>query len=98
MFASPQFPTKGPLDRWICPPYAREGPLQTTQRLSLPLPAGTLLYCRAGDRGPGLAARVPKGGIVTVVGGNTPSFVATGFGGSLEVEWVVFGDAGELGK
>jgi hypothetical protein len=59
---------------------------------------GTLLYCRAGERGVGLAARLPDGGIVSVLGGERTTLVASDPDAStLRVDWIVFTDLGEVG-
>ncbi|MFI5403409.1 MAG: hypothetical protein ACHQ1G_10760, partial [Planctomycetota bacterium] len=47
---------KGPVfDHWVCPPYATEGVIKREGSgeppRGLALPPGTLLYCRAGERG-----------------------------------------------
>jgi len=96
---------KGPVfDRWVCPPYAMEGvikgegPGEPPPR-SLVLPAGTLLYCRAGERGLGLAARLPDGGIVSLRTRDESTLVAGHpTARSLRIDWIVFTDLGELGK
>jgi hypothetical protein len=90
--------TGGVFDRWLCPPFAIEGALADPEsRVMLPLPAGTLLYCRAGERGRGLALRLPAGGIVSLVPGASPTLVATGDARELHVEWILFAERGELG-
>ena len=62
------------------------------------MPSGTLLYCRQGERGPGLAVRVPRTAVVSVIDGDAPTLVATGRGKKLVLDWFVFTDPGELGK
>jgi hypothetical protein len=95
---------KGPVfDRWVCPPYATEGLLKGEGSgeppRGLALPKGTLLYCRSGERGLGLAARLPEGGIVSLLAREATSFVAANPAGrSLRIDWIVFTDLGELGK
>ncbi len=97
----------GPVfDQWVCPPYATEGRLggegegRGEPPRGLALPVGTLLYCRAGDRGLGLAARLPEGGLVSVgAAESTTTLVAANPAGqSIRVDWIVFTDLGELGK
>lgn len=78
-------------DRWVCPPHAREGRLGE-RAPTLPLPADALVYVRKGERGAGLAARLPHGGTVTLAGG----LVATRSGRTLMVDWIVFVHPGEL--
>jgi hypothetical protein len=91
-------------DRWVCPAYAVEGSLKgegsgEPPPRGLAMAPGTLLYCRAGERGPGLAARLPDGGVVSLVARETTTLVAALPGArSLRVDWIVFTDLGELGK
>jgi len=82
---------------WVCPPYAAEGGFEG-QRITFGMPAGTLVWCRQGDDGPGLALRLPRGAAVTVAPGDQPMLVATGRGRELTVDWIVFTDPGELGR
>ncbi len=95
---------KGPVfDRWVCPPYATEGVLKGEGSgeppRGLSLPKGTLLYCRAGERGVGLAARLPEGGIVSLLSRDATTFVAAHPAArSVKIDWIVFTDLGELGK
>ena len=95
---------KGPVfDRWVCPPYATEGLLKGEGSgeppRGLALPRGTLLYCRSGERGVGLAARLPEGGIVSLAVRDATSFVAANPAArSMKIDWIVFTDLGELGK
>jgi hypothetical protein len=89
----------GPLDRWVCPAFVREGSLGAPEaRFAFPMPAGTLLYCRAGETGPGLAARLPRGGPLTVSKGKTSSLVTTAAGDAIAVDWIVFAQLFELGR
>jgi hypothetical protein len=82
-------------DRWVCPPYAAEGPLTGPAR-SLPLPPRTLLYLlRRGELRAGLAVRLPRGGRVTPM---DEGLVVTGPARAMQAEWIVFLDQGELGK
>ncbi len=101
-------------DRWVCPPYATEGstegegealgryarPRRGEPPRGLALPAGTLLYCRSGERGVGLAARLPEGGLVSVgaAEATTTLVAANPAGPSIRIDWIVFTDLGELGK
>jgi hypothetical protein len=91
-------------DRWVCPPYASEGLLEGEGRgepapRNLALPKGTLLYCRAGERGVGLAARLPDGGIVSLLAGDRTTVVAGHPAArALRIDWIVFTDLAELGK
>jgi hypothetical protein len=63
------------------------------------MPEGTLLYCRSGERGVGLAARLPDGGVVSVLGGEKTTLVAANPATRvLRVDWIVFTELGELGK
>lgn len=97
---------KGPVfDRWVCPPYATEGPLkgegsgEPPPPRGLALPKGTLLYCRAGERGVGLAARLPEGGVVSLLVRDATTLVAAHPAArSMKIDWIVFTDLGELGK
>jgi hypothetical protein len=95
---------KGPVfDRWVCPAYASEGELKGEGSgeppRGLAMPEGTLLYCRAGERGPGLAARLPEGGLVSLLVRDTTTLVAASpMGRTLRVDWIVFTDLGELAK
>ena len=84
-------------DRWVCPPFAAEGRV-TGERVTLPLPPGTLVYCRAGERGPGLAVRSVVRGLAILTPGEEPTLVATNRTGDLTVDWFVFTGLGELGK
>ena len=85
-------------DRWLCPGYAREGTIGEGLRVALPLPAKTLLYCRAGDRGPGLALRPVVRTMVSLVATDTTALVATSRGKRIAVDWIVFTSNGELGR
>jgi hypothetical protein len=82
-------------DRWVCPPYAVEGRLPGSERATFRLVPGTLLYCRHGEEGPGLALRAPDGALATLVPG---TMAATGRGRTLAVDWILFTDPGELGR
>ena len=63
------------------------------------LPAGTLLYCRDGERGPGLAARAADGAIVSLIRNDSTTLVATHPSRrELRMDWIVFMDTGELGR
>jgi hypothetical protein len=84
-------------DHWVCPAYAREGRLGTGARPAFGMPPGTLIYCRQGDRGPGLALRVPRGGTARLVDDGQTTLLATSPFRSLQVEWILFSDSGELG-
>jgi hypothetical protein len=90
-------------DRWVCPPYAAEGLLEGEGSgeppKNLALPEGTFLYCRAGERGVGLAARLPDGGIVSLLARDVTTLVAGHPASrSLRIDWVVFTDNAELAK
>jgi len=91
-------------DRWVCPPYAAEGRLEgegsgEPPPSNLMLPAGTLLYCRAGERGCGLAARLPDGGVASLLVRETTTLVVGHpRARTLRADWIVFTDLGELGK
>jgi hypothetical protein len=91
-------------DRWVCPPYAAEGLLEgegpgEPPPRNLALPKGTLLYCRAGERGVGLAARLPDAGIASLLSGERTTLVAGHPAArSLRIDWIVFTDTAELGK
>lgn len=89
----------GPLfDHWVCPAHAAEGPLRGVEsRRAIWLPAGTLVYCRAGEEGPGLACRLPQGGQVALSDGPKPSLVAVGGGRILRVDWILMSDSADLG-
>jgi hypothetical protein len=92
---------KGPVfDRWVCPAYVAEGrlPDDPARRATFHLVAGTLLYCRRGEEGPGLALRAAEGLTATLVPGESPMLVATGPGRRLRVDWILFTDPGELGR
>ena len=80
-------------DRWVCPAHAREGRAGKASP-PLPLPSGTLVYCRRGEQGIGLAARLPHGGRAIVDGG----LVVTRPGQTIMVDWIVFTHTSELGK
>jgi len=88
-------------DRWVCPPYAREGRLGAgteTPPAGYPLPPGTLLYCRDGEHGPGLALRVPDGGLVSLAQRDVTTLTAAHPAArKLRVDWIVFMEPGELG-
>ncbi len=91
-------------DRWVSPPYAAEGlldgegPGEPPPR-NLMLPKGTLLYCRAGERGTGLSARLPDGGVVSLIEGDRTTLVAGHpTARALRIDWIVFTDLAELGK
>ncbi|MHC4134688.1 MAG: hypothetical protein ACYTDU_05500 [Planctomycetota bacterium] len=89
-------------DRWVCPPYAMEGrlgdPAHPPPRGFRMVP-GTLLYCRDGERGVGLAVRLPRGGVVSLAqGGEATTLLATGGGRRIEVDWIVFTHLAELAK
>jgi hypothetical protein len=93
---------KGPVyDRWVCPPYAREGrlndPAEAPPR-GFRLVPGTLLYCRDGERGAGLALRLPRGGVASLAQGEATTLLATGRGRRIEVDWIVFTHRAELAK
>jgi len=91
----------GPLDRWLCPAYVAEGRLDDASRrkhATFRLVPGTLLYCRAGEKGPGLALRAPHGAAATLSFGEEPAVVAASRRKTLAVDWVVFTDPGELGR
>jgi len=90
----------GPVyDRWICPAYATEGRFQADAGpIRFPMPGGTLLYCRGGETGPGLAARLPDGGVLSMTSGEERSLIAAGRGHAITVDWTLFVEPGELGK
>ena len=89
----------GPVyDRWVCPPYAREGRLGEPAPVRFGMVPGTLLYCRDGERGPGLALRLPRGGVVSLAQGEATTLLATGRGRRIEVDWIVFTHPAELAK
>lgn len=88
----------GIYDHWVCPPHAAEGPVGEGAA-GLYLPAGTLLYCRQGERGPGLAVRPAQTAVVSVTAGASPTLVvARPAASEITVDWIVFTDLGELGK
>jgi hypothetical protein len=92
----------GPVfDRWVCPPYATEGrlgdPAHPPPRGFRMVP-GTLLYCRDGERGAGLALRLPRGGVVSLAQREATTLAATGRGRRIEVDWIVFTHLAELAK
>ena len=93
------FPAR-PFDRWLCPPYAAEGPLDGAggQRALLPLPAGALIYVRDGEHGVGLALRLPGGGRATLLDGEATTLLAATRGDRLEVEWTLFTAESELAR
>jgi len=82
-------------DHFVCPPYATEGPIRGQPVFSMP--AGTLLYCRKGARGPGLAVRPVHRASVSVSAGDETSLVAAHPGRTIEVDWIFFTDNAELG-
>ena len=91
----------GPVfDRWVSPPYATEGVMKGEgpgePPRGLAMPKGTLVYCRSGERGVGLAARLPDGGVVSLL--PTALVAAHPASRSLRVDWIVFTELGELGK
>ncbi|MGQ0614259.1 MAG: DUF4838 domain-containing protein [Planctomycetaceae bacterium] len=88
----------GELDHWICPPHAAEGRLMRQgQRSTFPLPAGTLLYCRAGERGAGLAARLPRGGLASLDDAEQTTLALSHPGREAEIEWIVLASQADLG-
>ena len=87
----------GLFDHWVCPAYAREGRLGSGDRPAFGMPPRTLLYCRKGDRGPGIALRVPRGGTVRLVDEAETTLLATSPYQEMRVEWIFFSDSGELG-
>jgi hypothetical protein len=95
---------KGPVfDHWVCPPYATEGVIKREGSgeppRGLALPEGTLLYCRAGERGVGLAARLPEGGIVSLLVREATTLVAAEPSSqAMKIDWIVFTDLSELSK
>jgi hypothetical protein len=89
----------GLFDRWICPAHAAEGALTGREApVALWLPPGSLLCCRAGDTGPGLAMRLPEGGRVSLADGARPSVAAVSRGRELRADWILFETAAELGR
>ncbi|MHC4930565.1 MAG: DUF4838 domain-containing protein [Planctomycetota bacterium] len=88
-------------DRWVCPAFTSEGRLQGEAERILPayrMPTGTLLYCREGERGTGLAVRTVHGGAsVSVRDGPFGMLVATSRGRTIQVDWILFSGLGELG-
>jgi len=88
-------------DRWVCPSYAMEGrlddPGQRPPRGFRMVP-GTLLFCRDGERGIGLAARLPRGGVVSLALGEATTLLATARDFRIEVDWIVFTHPAELAK
>jgi len=86
------------LDRWVCPAHASEGAVDGKRdlRVAFGMPAGTLLYCRKGEWGLGLAARLPAGGVLSLTGTAQPTLAAVGRGAAVDVEWILFVDPGEL--
>jgi len=88
----------GGLDHWICPPHAAEGRIERKGRRSVfPLPAGTLFYCRAGERGAGLAARLPRGGLASLDDAEQTTLALTHLGREAEIEWIVLAGQADLG-
>jgi len=91
-------------DHWVCPSYATEGEVGASVAAGRPGPVfqlvpETLFYCRRGETGPGLAARLPRGGVVSLTATEDGAqLVATTPGSELKIEWVLFTDTGELGK
>jgi len=84
-------------DRWLCPVHAAEGPLDGRQEpFALFLPPGSLVYCREGERGLGLALRLPDGGQCTLADGPKPSLVAPARATELRLEWILFTENSEL--
>jgi hypothetical protein len=88
-------------DRWVCPAFTSEGRLQGGTERVLPayrLPPRTLLYCREGERGIGLAVRTVHGGTsVSVRDGPFGMLVASSRGRTIQVDWILFSGPGELG-
>ncbi|MHC4225121.1 MAG: hypothetical protein ACYSUN_14105, partial [Planctomycetota bacterium] len=88
-------------DRWVCPAFTSEGRLQDGAERILPafaLPPRTLLYCREGERGLGLAVRAVDGGTsVSVRDGPFGMLVASSRGRTIQVDWILFSGLGELG-
>ncbi|MHC4816987.1 MAG: hypothetical protein ACYTF8_02840 [Planctomycetota bacterium] len=93
---------RGPVyDRWVCPPYAMEGRLDDPEQRpprGFRMVPGTLLFCRDGERGTGLAARLPRGGIVSLAAGEATTLLATARELRIEVDWIVFTHPAELAK
>lgn len=89
----------GPVyDRWVCPPYAREGRLGAPEPARFGMVPGTLLYCRDGEHGAGLALRLPRGGVVSLAQGEATMLLATGRGRRIEADWIVFTHPAELAR
>ena len=86
----------GLFDHWICPAYATEGAIRGQPAFGMP--PMTWLYCRKGARGLGLAVRGTHAVTISVSGGEQASLVATSRGGTIEVDWLLFSDSGELGR
>ncbi|MDH3591175.1 MAG: hypothetical protein OER88_04815 [Planctomycetota bacterium] len=87
----------GSFTHWVCPPHAAEGSLVQTPVFLLP-PA-TLLYLRRGERGLGLALRLPRGGRVQLTPRTDGAvFYTTSRQRNVVVEWILFERAAELGR
>jgi len=91
--------TGGPLDRWICPAYAADGRFGGGRPRRFALPPRTLLFARAGERGPGLALRVGDAArtLATVVPDPAALVAAARGARRMAVDWIVFSAPAELG-
>lgn len=86
----------GFFDHWVCPAHATEGLVRGQPAFGMP--PMTWLFCRKGARGLGLAVRGTHAVTISVSGGEQASLVATSPGGTIEVDWLLFSDNGELGR
>ncbi len=85
-------------DHWVCPAYAVDG----TMDLPLPslhLPTETLLYCRNGARGLGLALRVTRASPVRLqLQDDEILLYTTTRANQLKTTWILFQSKAELAK
>jgi len=89
------------LDEWVCPSYAREGRFvhpKKSRQASFRLVPQSVLYCRKAPRGIGLCLRLPHGGVAAIVDGEDGTLLSTTPANRLEIDWIVFTHAGELGR
>jgi hypothetical protein len=87
-------------DRWVCPSFVAEGRLLAKEERQTPgyrLASGTLLYCRAGEHGVGLAARPAHRAMVSVRDGTSGALVVTSPGRTIQLDWIFFANLAELG-
>ncbi|MHC4952641.1 MAG: hypothetical protein ACYTGZ_02030 [Planctomycetota bacterium] len=89
------------LDEWVCPSYATEGRFtrpDKPKQASFRLVPGSIVYCRKGPRGVGIALRLPHGGVGAIVDGEDTTMISTSPSNRIVAEWIVFRGLGELGN